>query len=184
MIMPRGKNRTLQDIQTFIRKRLPAKLRGDLEGLRIVKEADVECAAYHHLRRYTGEDPRWRVLARKHVPVTGHFVDLLIFKNYEPAIALELKWGRTEISEKDRRSLLGALKKLGVHKAYWLSAVSSDNRGEPLFRERLEGHVLHQIVVRVGFTGARLEAWKRHRRLFRSEMAIGRGRRVVRSAAT
>lgn len=174
----------MQDIQTFIRKRLPTKLRRDLEGLRIVKEADVECAAYHHLRRCTGEDPRWRVLARKHVPVTGHFVDLRMFKNYKPAIALELKWGRTEISDKDRRSLFGALKRLGVNKAYWLSAVSSDNRGEPLLKERLERRVLHKIIVRVGFTGPRLEEWKRCRRLFRSEMAIGRGRRVVRRAAT
>ena len=182
--MPRGRNRTLQDIQTFIRKRLPAKLRRDLEGLRIVKEADVECAAYHHLRRYTGEDPRWRVLARKHVPITGHYVDLLMFKNYKPAIALELKWGRPEISNKDRRSLLGALKKLGVNKAYLLSAVSSDNRDEPLLKERLEGNVFHQIVVRVGFTGPRLEEWKRRRRLFRSEMAIGRGRQVVHRDAT
>ncbi len=55
--MPQGKQRTLQNIQTFIRSRLPGKLRRDLQKLRIVKEADVECATYHHLRRYIGEDP-------------------------------------------------------------------------------------------------------------------------------
>jgi hypothetical protein len=56
-VMPRGKQRTLQKIQKFIRKKLRAKLVRDLQGLRIVKEADVECAVYHHLRRYIGEDP-------------------------------------------------------------------------------------------------------------------------------
>src|SRR5262245_26826435 len=31
-----------------------------------------------------------------------------------PALAIELKWGQTAIGDKDRRSLLGALHKLGV----------------------------------------------------------------------
>ena len=92
--MPNGKQRSLQQIETFIKKRMPEKLRRDLKRLRIVKEADLECATYHHLRRFIGEDPRWRILARKHVPLTGFYVDLIIFKKYEPAIAIELKWGR------------------------------------------------------------------------------------------
>jgi hypothetical protein len=70
--MPRGKQRTLQKIQKFIRKKLPDKLVSDLQALKIVKEADLEYAVYHHLRRYIGEDPLSRVLARKHVPHTGH----------------------------------------------------------------------------------------------------------------
>lgn len=177
-IMPRGKHRTLQNIQTFIRKRLPDKLRRDLQGLRIVKEADVECAAYHHLRRFVGEDPRWRVLARKHVPVTGHYVDLLIFKKYNPVIALELKWGQVNIGDKDRRSLNGALLKLGVNKAYWLSAVPSDKPREPLVKETVEKSVLHRIIVRLGLRGHKLEDWQRRRRMFRSEMGVGRGRRL------
>src|SRR5712672_996755 len=105
--MPQGKNRTLQNIQKFIKKKLTAKLQRDLRVLRIVKESDVECAAYHHLRRYIGEDPRWRVLARKHVPLTGHFIDLLLFKKYTPVIAMELKWGQINIGKKDRKSLNG-----------------------------------------------------------------------------
>jgi hypothetical protein len=146
-VVPRGKNRTLQNIQTFIRKRLRDKLRRDLQRLRIVKEADVECATYHHLRRYIGEDPKWRVLARKHVPITGRYVDLLVFKRYRPVIALELKWDKVNIGRKDRKSLYGALTKLGVNKAYWLSTVSSDKPRDPLLKETAERNVLHRIVV-------------------------------------
>jgi hypothetical protein len=177
--MPYGKHRTLQDIQKFIRKKLRVKLLRDLQGLRIVKEADVECAVYHHLRRYIGEDYRWRVLARKHVPLTGHYVDLLIFKQYRPVIALELKWGELNIGKKDRKSLHGALTKLGVNKAYWLSAVSSQKTKQPLLKESAERHVLHRIIVPLGFSGRKLLDWKERRRLLRSNMACGRGRKLL-----
>jgi hypothetical protein len=173
--MPPSKNRTLQNIQKFIRKKLTVKLQRDLRGLRIVKEADVECAAYHHLRRYIGEDPRWRVLARKHVPLTGHFVDLLIFEKYLPAIAMELKWGQVNIGKKDRKSLNGALTKLGVNKAYWLSAVSSARKRMPLVKKPAEKHVLHRIVVRLGLNGVELEKWKKRRKRLRSKMMCGHG---------
>src|SRR5882724_178278 len=123
--MPRGKGRTLQNVETFLRKRLPEKLRLDLRGLQILKEADLECAAYHHLRRFLGEDPRWRVFARKYVPITGHYVDLLVFKRQRPVIAMELKWGRKEIGAKDTHSLRRALENLRVNKAYWFSAAVS-----------------------------------------------------------
>lgn len=110
----------------------------------------MKCAAYYHLRRYIGEDPRWRVLARKHVPLTGHYVDLLIFKRYRPVIAVELKWGQLNIGKKDRKSLDGALAKLGVNKAYWLSVVSSQGRRQPLLKEEGERYVLHRVIVRLG----------------------------------
>jgi hypothetical protein len=150
--------------------------------LRIVKEADVECAEYHHLRRYTGEDPRWRVLARKHVRRTGYYVDLLIFKNYRPAIALELKWGKRQIGTKDRQSLAAALEKLGVHKAYWLSAVSSEKPSESLLKESIEKGVLHCIIVRLGFSGPKLAAWKQRRKRFRERMGVGKGHKLIASS--
>jgi hypothetical protein len=130
--MPQGKQRTLQDIQGFIHKNRPhglrAKLLRDFQQLKFVREADVECAAYYHLRRYIGEDPKWRVFARKHVQLTGHYIDLLIFSDEFPVIALELKWGQVNIEKKDRDSLYTALTKLKVQKAYWLSVLSSDKK--------------------------------------------------------
>ena len=177
--MPRGKQRTLQKIQKFIRKKLPDKLVRDLQGLRIVKEADVECAVYHHLRRHIGEDPVWRVLARKHVPHTGHYVDLLIFKRYRPVIAVELKWGQLNIGKKDRKSLDGALAKLGVNKAYWLSAVSSQGKRKPLLKEETEKYALHRIIVRLGLSGRVLRDWKERRKRLRANMVQGRGRKLM-----
>lgn len=173
--MPNGKQRTLRKIQKFIRKALPTKLRRDLKNLRIVKEADVECAAYHHLRRYIGEDLRWRVLARKHVPVTKHYVDLLIFKETSPAIALELKWGQVNIGKKDRHSLDAALTRLCVNKAYWISATTSDKPHEPLVKETVEKRKLHRIIIRLDLSGPRLRDWRQRRTLFRSEMKKGFG---------
>jgi len=177
--MPQGKQRTLQNIQKFIRKKLPVKLLRDLRGLRIVKEADVECAAYHHLRRFIGEDPLWRVLARKHVPLTGHYVDLLVFKRFRPVIALELKWGHVNIGKKDRRSLDGALAKLGVNKAYWLSAAWSAGKQQPLRKAQGESHVLHKIIVPLGLSGHKLQHWKQMRERLRSGMTHGRGKKLL-----
>ena len=177
--MPATKRRTLLEIETFIRKRLPVKLCRDLKYLRIVKEADVECAAYHHLRKFIGESRRWRVLARKHVPRTGHYVDLLIFKDYRPAIAMELKWGQTSIGKKDRHSLTTSLQKLGVHKAYWLSAVASRKEKRRWKKETVEKRVMHRIIVRLELTDKKLTAWTAKRKLFRSDMVVGRGRRLT-----
>lgn len=175
--MPQGKNRTLQVLQTFLRKRLLQKLRRDLKRLRIVKEADVECAAYFHIRRFLGEDPRWRVLARRYVSRTGHYVDLLIFKGERPTIAVELKWGRKKIGRKDRKSLIGALEKLGVNKAYWLSALSSVSPRDPIVKDQKEKYVFHQLFITPGLTGVSLERWNQRRARFRDEMRAGRGRR-------
>ena len=177
--MPHGRHRTLQDIQSFIRKKrthgLRAKLRRDLQKLRIVKEADVECAAYHHLRRYIGEDPKWRVFARKHVKLTGHYIDLLIFKHKCPVIALELKWGQVDIGKKDRKSLYTALTKLKVQKAYWLSLVCSDKEKNPFVKKCNERNVLHPIVVRLDLEGDKRYKYMQRRKFFKSKMTVGRG---------
>ena len=86
--MTQGK-RTLQDIEGFIRKDLRRKLRTDLQERRLIKEADVECAAYYHLRRFIGNDPRWRILAHRYLRLTGNYPDLLIYKKLLPVIAIE-----------------------------------------------------------------------------------------------
>jgi hypothetical protein len=176
-----GKDRTTQDIQTFIRSgQLSKKLRHDLQNLRIIKEADLECATYHHLRLFIGEDPKWRVLARKHVPATKHNVDILIFKNDLPVIALELKWSKIKIGPKDQRSLKRALQLLGVKKAYWLSTVSTERKPPKFNKTPDDKYVFHRIIVKLGFTGEELQAWKKERRAFMGDMRAGRGRRISR----
>ena len=51
----------------------------------------------YHLRRFIGQDPKWRVFARLHVLRTGHYIDLLIFRKKCPMIALELKWNQDRV---------------------------------------------------------------------------------------
>jgi hypothetical protein len=177
--MAQSKGRTLQDIERFIRENRPRALRArllrDFQNLRVVREADVECAAYHHLRHYVGEDLKWRVFARKHVKRTGHYIDLLIFHDECPVIAVELKWGQVDIGKKDRKSLYKALTKLKVQKAYWISLTRSDKKKTPLVKRVKEKNVLFRIVVPLGLHGAELKNYLDRRKLFKANMGTGRG---------
>lgn len=162
------------EITSFIRHELPKKLLADLHALKIVKEADIECSAYFHLRRFLGERTDWRVLARKHAPATGHFIDLLLFQNDTPAIAIELKWAKKIIGDKDRISLERALDDLKVQKAYWISmTIGEELEAKP---ERNDGdqYRLFQIVIPLGLKGQSRKDWMARRRKFRQEMKKGK----------
>jgi len=171
--MPRYKSHTLQELETFIKKHLPEKLREDLRGIRLVKEADVECATYHHLRRFLGKDPKWLVLARKYVKRTGKYPDLLIYKNDCPRLAIELKWNRATIEKKDIQSLKAVRKRLGVNKVYWISAWYK--HGE-LPRQRKRLHIPNrstEVVVTHGLTGRQLDIYKdRRKELVNQALAV------------
>lgn len=52
----------LQRLESFVRKTLPRRLAKDLLHFRMVKEADLECCVYYHLRRFLGRDDGWRFL--------------------------------------------------------------------------------------------------------------------------
>lgn len=163
------------DVERFIRAQLPILLALDLRQLRIVKEANLECCAYFHLRKFFGEKTTWNALARMHVPHTGHYIDILIFEEQIPRIAIELKWGKKEIGKKDRASLKSALTKLGVNKAYWFSALPSNQYSTQL-REEGDRYTLHQIIVPLELTEEDLPGWKKARAQYRSKMAIVTGR--------
>jgi hypothetical protein len=173
--MPTGRNRTLQSVQRFILKSLPHKIKKDLQNLRIVKEADLECACYFHIRKYIGEDAHWRMFARKHSQRTGHFIDLLIFKKYKPRIAIELKWNALIIDKKDRRSLGRAVAKLGSQKAYWISATFKPVTAKPFQKRAKEKYRVHARIVGLDYINPALADWKKKRALYLSKMAIGKG---------
>ncbi len=109
----------LSELKNFIEDGIRQLLQCDLRELKIIKEADIECCTYYHLRRFIGDDHRWKVLARKHSP-TKRYTDLLIFFEKKPCIAIELKWDKKKMSKKDRRSLMAARRKLSVDKAYFI----------------------------------------------------------------
>lgn len=162
------------DITSFIKRELPKKLLADLHALKIIKEADIECSAYFHLRRFLGERTEWRVLARKHAPATGHFIDLLLFKNDTPVIAIELKWAKKKITDKDRASLEKALDALKVQKAYWISMTLDKAQESRPERNDGDQYRLFQIIIPLGLRDQPRKDWISGRRKFRQEMKNGK----------
>jgi len=69
---------------------LKHKLREDFRELRIIKESDIETCAYYHLRIFLRKDPRWNILARYFAKNTGHYIDLVIFRNSNPRLLSRL----------------------------------------------------------------------------------------------
>ncbi len=109
----------LYEIEKFLKHTLKSKLQTDLRNLRILKEGDVECSTYYHLRKILKADPDWRVFARKFSTKTRFYTDLVIFHHRKARIAIEIKWRKKSIPEKDRRALASARKILGVKKTYF-----------------------------------------------------------------
>jgi hypothetical protein len=153
----------LKEVESFIRRKLCKKLQRDLRELRIVKEGDLECCTYYHLRRFLSDDPRWKVLARRHWRVSGkhRYTDLIIFLNHTPCIAIELKWRRKKISRKDLKSLKSALKELKVHKAYFITTVIPD--ASEYKRSQKE---ICEIPVGLDFSEDNYERWREEKRKF------------------
>ena len=161
----------LSSVESFLRHGLKQKLRRDLQDLLIIKEGDIECCAYFHLRRFLRNDKRWRVLARKHSVITRHYTDLMIYKRKSCQIAIEIKWRHEQIYPKDRRSLRSSLGKLGAHKCYFLTALPDASNYQPLPKTEAEKYRMFEIVVDLGNRGAnqaqRIAAWRKERKLFR-----------------
>lgn len=161
-------------LKSFIETKLPKLLSLDLQNLLIIKEADIECCAYFHLRKFLGERKSWKILARKHVSYKKsiNFVDILIFEREKPRIAIELKWGKTDIGEKDRKSLITARKELRVDKAYWISALPPKKYVPPQQEDNI-----HKIIVTLNLTDKKLEKekWKKDRANYMKEMSPGDG---------
>ena len=169
----------LQEVQSFISEKLPKKLRADLRHHKLVKEADIECASYMHLRRFLDKDSDWTVLARRHIPHTGRYIDLVLFWRHVPRIAIEIKWGAKTIQPKDRSSLSDALTKLGVNKAYWISASGLGHEKQLIQKTGVEKGVLKQIVVRGNFSEDEANTWRSEIPKFRKKMGVGKGRRLT-----
>jgi len=153
-------------VESFIRHELPGKLEKDLRLLNIVKEADLECCAYYFLREYLKRDPSWQILAHRHSKRTGYYLDLLIFRTLKPRIAIEFKWNPKSISEKDRRSLRKAIKKLQVNKAYFICAVRSTSDFEEIEQKtKTEKYRLHEVFVGLDLPPDKRKSWESKRRI-------------------
>jgi hypothetical protein len=167
-----GRTVKLNTIESFLRRKLKQEIRKDLRELRIVKEADLECCVYYHLRRsILKDDRRWKILARKHVKQMGAYPDLLIFENATPRIAIELKWAKDHMPSKDLKSLRESLGLLGVNKAYFVVATDRQkSEYKPLDKTEADKYVLHEIVVTLDYDGERLRQWKSDRTRYMRKM--------------
>jgi hypothetical protein len=166
-------------VNRFIKGVLLSELKRDLKAFKLVREADVECAAYMHLRRFLHKDKQWTVLARRHIPHTGFYVDLVLFQRDVPRVAIEIKWGMKTMNSKDRKSLGDALSILGVNKAYWLSAAVIGSELNPIEKTPEEKNALFQLCVRGDLNENERTAWIEARDGFRSKMRTGAGSKLV-----
>jgi hypothetical protein len=160
---------SLAQVEGFVKHTLKDKLQKDLRKLRILKEGDVECCAYYHLRKTLRPDPNWRVFARKFSPLTGYYTDLVIYYRSKPRIAIEIKWRRKEISKKDRKALASARKNLGVKKTYFYSVMpdASSYKKVP-DKRKAEKCRLFERVVDLGYASKQdIEEFQRQRKEFR-----------------
>ena len=173
----------LRSVENFLggsaRSALPGKLKKDLHDLRMVKEADLECCAYYHLRRFLRRDPTWKVFARKHSVHTYHYIDLLIFRRNHPRIAIELHWNKNRISLKDRKSLSASLKRLGVNKAYFMTTVLGAKSYERVLKTEIEKNRLFEIQSPLGLASDGSASFKKERKVFGSKMKKGKARKKV-----
>lgn len=159
----------LGEVEFFVKHTLKDKLRRDLCNLRILKEADVECCAYHHLRKTLKPDPNWHVFARKYSPKTGYYTDLVIFHFKKARIAIEIKWGKEHLSKKDRKALASARKYLRAKRTYFYSVMPDASGYERLLEKKeAEKYRLFECVVDLGYPNKqKIEEFKRQRREFR-----------------
>jgi len=166
----------LQQFERFLRGKLRDQLKKDLLKIRMVREADLECCAYYHINRYLRRDDDWRLFARKHSRHTGHFIDLLVFHKAIPRVAIELKWHRAKISQKDRQSLRRGIKRLRVNRSYFITTLIGAKEFQRIKKTTAEKHRLFEIIIPLTLSVPELKEWKERRRTYTSGMSRRRKR--------
>lgn len=159
------------EVHEFIRHQLKGKLRGDLLNHRILREGDIECCTYSHLRRFLSADSDWRVFAHKHDKNTGYYPDLVIcHREHGLAFHIEIKWNRRKISNRDRKKL-GTYLNNGARKGYFVTAGPDVGNFSKPVKERRERWRLFVIKAGLKFDGGRksraFARWTEERRLFK-----------------
>ncbi|HPD57584.1 MAG TPA: hypothetical protein P5294_10480 [Smithellaceae bacterium] len=165
---------TVGQVEKYIEQKLNKKLQNDLKKLRMIKEADLECCAYFHLRKYLYRDSSWKIFARKHSLHTEHYIDLLLFRKNTPRIALELKWNKQTIGNKDKESLSKSIKKLRVNRAYFISTITGKKScQDKLSNKKIDAYTIKGIFIPIGEL---IQGWHSRRKKFMSEMSKGKAK--------
>ncbi len=160
---------SLAEVEKFVSTDLRKRLKADLRNHKMLREAELECSVYYHLRKFLEQDDHWRLFARKYSGKIGRYPDLLILMDKHPVIAMELKWRRGEISHKDREVLGDCLKKLKVNKVYFITTVKEKADYEKLGWKKRPGekYRLKEITVRLDLRGARRQKWEKERETYK-----------------
>jgi len=104
------------------------------------------------------------VFARKFSPQTGFYTDLVIFQGRKARIAIEIKWRKKEITEKDRRALASARKNLGVKKTYFYCVIPDGSYRKVPQKRKAEKFRLFERVVGLDYeTKQQIEAFEQRR---------------------
>lgn len=165
----------LNAINAFVRHDLKRKLRDDLRCHRILREGDIECCAYFHLRRFLSSDSDWRVFAHHYNTRTSFYPDLIVFNpKCNAAFPIEIKWNRTKISGRDRKKLgkylgLAATKKRLVRRAYFVTAGPDVDKYEKTdCKDGREKCRLFEVRAGLKFKASRrrFADWKEERKRF------------------
>lgn len=172
---------TISALEAFMRRTLPDKLRKDLLSFHIIREADLASCVYYHLRRFLRSDRKWRVFAERHSTRTGHFIDIVIFREgkeaskkiHRPRVAIELKWNWPAMSKKDRASLDKCIRQMGLEKVYFISALTKKTGYRTIVKKDYEKFRLFEIAIPLGLKGKEREEWRSERGLF-TKMSAGK----------
>jgi len=171
----------LRDLESFIKNDLSRYLRRDLIKEKIVKEADLVSCAYFHIRKHLQADKRWRVFVNKYVKKTGHYLDLIIFKNYIPKVAFEFKLQRIKISPKDRKSLAKCIKKLKINRVYFITTAKHLTAYFKLHDSKSENekYSLFEVVIYWDLREDKYKMIKNNLRKYKSGMNEGKSKKIL-----
>jgi hypothetical protein len=165
-------------VEQFVNKELLHCLERDLQNLLMIKESDLECCLYFHLRRFLESDEKWKVFARKHVKPSGariaekkrRYIDFIVFHGEDPKLAFELKWNAQKLGEKDLSSLGACIDDLHVHKAYFITTRYRRRNYERLpLESRKRYHLLEKPIDLQGDEDFKKE-WQEKRQYFTRRM--------------
>lgn len=161
----------LNNVNEFIRYELKRKLRDDLRSHRILREGDIECCVYFHLRGFLNSDSNWRIFAHKHDKRTGYYPDLIIYQGNKLVFPVEIKWNREKLSNHDRKKLRKYLSR-GTSKGYFLTAGPDADNYRKTNKVDEEKWKLFEVRVGLKFKdgkqSSRYSRWKKQRKPFKS----------------
>jgi len=166
---------TLEQVERYIGsgRGIRKDLQEDFQRNHMLAESDLEACIYRHLRNFLEPDKAWRVFVGAYVKTLHRYPDLILLDGHKRRVAIELKWRRPGISEKDRRVLNQFLNTPHARKAYFITTAKnrSDYRKLGARKTQQEKYRLKEIVIALNLRGSRLRNYEAERRSIRGAVS-------------